>query len=136
LHEFERSRKLTIFCQHFCFSRALSSNTIKYMLLFGLALISLLFILPKTVTNTISIALADPKIPSIQSTIINMYYSPSSALEILDSECPADPYSIDDLVGMYVEGWETEQGAATTLHVRTWQQVSSRALSHQSVATS
>ena len=67
--------------------------------------------------------LADPKVPSLSSMIINMLYSVNAAIDLLESECPADLCSIDDLVGFYISGWEVGKGDDTTVDTYSWKEI-------------
>ena len=68
-------------------------------------------------------AIADPKVPKVTNTLISMYYSPELALQILDNECPADPFCIEDLVRMYTEGWDNRRRDDIVIDATTWHQV-------------
>ena len=98
------------------------SNTTRFVV-FCVTLLVFPFVLPKTLRNAISMAIADPKVPKVTNTLISMYYSPELALQILDNECPADPFCIEDLVGMYTEGWDNRRRDDIVIDATTWHQV-------------
>jgi hypothetical protein len=61
------------------------SSTRKVALIF-LTVFLIYIVTPKHVANTVSQAIADPKVPTFQSTLINLLYSPDTALQMLDNE--------------------------------------------------
>lgn len=86
-------------------------------------LILLFLILPVSLKNGISMALSDPNIPSLQSSLMRLRYNAEMAIELLDQQCPHDPTSVDDLVSIYVGDWKATTDAVEASAIASYDQV-------------